>query len=156
MTLYRGGEIPEWEISAWFNVEAPLTLAGLRGRVVVVYAFQMLCPGCLEFSLPQAQRVFEEWPRERVAVVGLHTVFESHTRMGNGALEAFLKEKGYTFPVGVDAPGALWAPQTMEKWGMQGTPTVVLADREGRRRLQKLGHEEDGALRNRITALTLA
>ncbi|MBI5086344.1 MAG: TlpA family protein disulfide reductase [Acidobacteria bacterium] len=153
MTFYRAGELPDWEISSWLNTGEPLALAGLRGRVVAVYAFQMLCPGCLEFSLPQAQRVHEQYARDQVAVVGLHTVFESHTRMGDEALARFLKEKGYTFPVGVDAPGVLWAPRTMERWGLQGTPSLVLIDGAGRRRMQKLGHESDEALGTAVSQL---
>src|SRR5690606_20270412 len=38
---------PELQVSRWFNTPAPLSLAALRGRVVVVEAFQMLCPGCV-------------------------------------------------------------------------------------------------------------
>lgn len=37
---------PDWEISTWVNHD-PIALAELRGRVVVLHAFQMLCPGCV-------------------------------------------------------------------------------------------------------------
>jgi hypothetical protein len=45
---------PEWSISSWINTPAPISLASLRGRVVVVHAFQMLCPGCVSHGIPQA------------------------------------------------------------------------------------------------------
>ncbi len=54
---------PPLEVSQWFNTQTPVTLADLRGRVVVIEAFQMLCPGCVSHGLPQAQRIvdaFEE------------------------------------------------------------------------------------------------
>ena len=35
---------PELLVERWFNTDQPLTLAGLRGRVVVIAAFQVLCP----------------------------------------------------------------------------------------------------------------
>ena len=38
-------DAPELVVSRWFNTSEPLTLAGLRGRVVMLHAFQMLCPG---------------------------------------------------------------------------------------------------------------
>lgn len=41
---------PEWDAVGWFN-SGPLTLADLRGRVVVLEAFQMLCPGCVAHGL---------------------------------------------------------------------------------------------------------
>lgn len=153
MLFYRAGEMPELEVSAWSSTPVPLTMAGLRGRVVMICAFQMLCEGCVTWALPQAQRVFEAFSREDVAVLGLHTVLESHARMNDAALEVFLRENGYTFPVAVDAPGQLWTPRTMEKLGLQGTPSLILVDRQGQRRMQKLGHVADQQLWSAIEAL---
>ena len=48
--------LPEWDMSTWLNAPAPITLASLRGRVVLLHAFQMLCPGCVAHGLPQAER----------------------------------------------------------------------------------------------------
>ncbi|GGJ99005.1 hypothetical protein [Luteimonas terricola] len=96
---------PPWQVDRWFNTPAPIDLAALRGRVVVLEAFQMLCPGCVSHGLPQAARVHAGFPPEQVAVVGLHTVFEHHGAMTPLALQAFLHEYRITFPVGVDRPG---------------------------------------------------
>ena len=38
---------PELAITRWFNTADTPTLADLRGEVVVIEAFQMLCPGCV-------------------------------------------------------------------------------------------------------------
>ena len=48
---------PELQVAQWFNTDAPVTLTGLRGKVVLVYAFQMLCPGCVTHTIPQAIRL---------------------------------------------------------------------------------------------------
>ncbi|MDD9994885.1 MAG: TlpA family protein disulfide reductase, partial [Dehalococcoidia bacterium] len=40
----------------WFNTDRNVTLAGLLGEVVVIEAFQMLCPMCVSHGLPQAKR----------------------------------------------------------------------------------------------------
>lgn len=48
---------PELQVSEWLNTPEPLSLAALRGQVVVVHAFQMLCPGCVSHGLPQAKRL---------------------------------------------------------------------------------------------------
>ncbi|MDJ0947973.1 MAG: redoxin domain-containing protein [Alphaproteobacteria bacterium] len=126
------GSAPPWQVERWFNTEAPLDLATLRGKVVVLEAFQMLCPGCVAHGLPLAQRIHESFPRDEVAVVGLHTVFEHHAAMTPTALEAFLHEYRIRFPVGVDAPGAPGGPpRTMLAYGLRGTPSLLLIDREG-------------------------
>lgn len=137
---------PEWQISQWFN-STPLTLADLRGHVVVAHAFQMLCPGCAAQALPQMQRLRRVFPDEQLAVIGLHTVFEHHAEQGPPALEAFLHEYRYTFPVGVDAYAeGDPLPQTMRAYAMQGTPTLLLIDAQGRLREQHFGNVDDLAL----------
>ncbi|KDB98015.1 primosomal protein N' family protein, partial [Bordetella bronchiseptica D993] len=51
---------PPLQVDAWLNTPEPLELARLRGQVVVLHAFQMLCPGCLAHGLPQAERLFAQ------------------------------------------------------------------------------------------------
>ncbi len=134
----------EWQVDRWFNSERHLTLTDFRGRVVALHAFQMLCPGCVQNGIPQAQRIARTFDAAQVAVVGLHTVFEHHEAMTPVALAAFLHEYRVTFPVGIDAPAARGPiPQTMAAYGMQGTPTLVLIDRWGRLRKQSFGTEDD-------------
>jgi peroxiredoxin len=146
---------PELAVSQWFNTDAPLTLAQLRGRVVVLHAFQMLCPGCVQSGIPQAQRIASLFSPDKVAVIGLHTVFEHHAAMTPVALEAFLHEYRITFPVGVDLPGeGTPIPQTMAAYGMQGTPTLILIDRAGRIRKHAFGAEDDLRVGADIALLT--
>ena len=80
---------PELITSDWLNTPQPVTLASLRGKVVLMHAFQMLCPGCVQQGIPQTQRIFDEFDPDRVAVIGLHTVFEHHEVMGRDAREVF-------------------------------------------------------------------
>ena len=42
---------PELAVSQWFNADTEVTLEALRGEVVVVEAFQMLCPGCVSHGV---------------------------------------------------------------------------------------------------------
>lgn len=132
----------EWTTAEWFNSK-PLTLAELRGRVVVLGAFQMLCPGCVSTSLPQLQRIHETFDPAEVAVIGLHTVFEHHGAMTAVALAAFLHEYRLTFPIGVDAPSGGRVPLTMARFGFRGTPSLALIDRAGYLRLHQFGHFPD-------------
>lgn len=93
---------PTLDVMRWFNTPRPRALADLRGRVVVLHAFQMLYPGCVQGGLPQAQRISRLFPAEEVAVIGLHTVFEHHAAMTPVSLEAFIHEYRLTFPIGID------------------------------------------------------
>ena len=52
---------PEWHVADWFNTDSQLTLGDLRGKVVVLRAFQTLCPGCVREGTPQAQRVAQQF-----------------------------------------------------------------------------------------------
>lgn len=146
-------QAPEWEIAEWLNAPSPLSLEALRGRVVVAAAFQMLCPGCVETTIPQLRRVHALFAPADVAVIGLHTVFEHHDAMGPRALAAFLHEYKVTFPVGIDRAGQEAIPMTMRRYNMQGTPTLLLIDRYGRRRRQTFGHVPDLQLGAEIMAL---
>ncbi len=135
---------PPWQVSQWFNSERALSPADFRGRVIAMHAFQMLCPGCVQLGLPQASRIAGLFDPAHVAVVGLHTVFEHHQAMTPVALEAFIHEYQLTFPIGVDTPSESGPiPRTMAAYGMQGTPTLVLIDRQGRLRKQSFGAEDD-------------
>ena len=139
----------------WLNSQFPISLQNLRGKVVLLKAFQMLCPGCVSNALPQAMRVRQLFSEEDVAVIGLHTVFEHHTAQGTkAALEAFLHEYRITFPVGIDTPsdqGPL--PKTMAAYQMRGTPTSILIDRSGFVRKHKFGAEQDMVLGAEIMSL---
>ena len=133
---------PELDVSEWIGT--PSSLEALRGQVVLIEAFQMLCPGCIRYGLPQAQRVQRMFPD--VAVIGLHTVFEHHAVTGPDALKVFLSEFGIHFPVGIDRHDVRSIPVTMERYQLQGTPSTLVIDRERRLRLSHFGAVDDLAL----------
>lgn len=146
---------PPWRVAEWLNAPAPVSIEALQGRVIVLVAFQMLCPGCVSHALPQAMRVRSVFGPQHVAVIGLHSVFEHHEAQGSrAALEAFLHEYRIGFPVAIDAPAPGGGPPlTMQAYAMQGTPTTILIDRLGRVRMRQFGHIEDLRLGAAIQAL---
>ena len=144
---------PELAISRWFNTDDTPTLADLRGEVVVMEAFQMLCPGCVSHGLPQAQRIQQMFGDE-LTLLGLHCVFEHHEAMTPVSLEAFLYEYRISFPVGVDAhdPGVT-TPITMGRYQLRGTPSLVAIDRAGRIRVNAFGQADDLLVGARLARL---
>ena len=133
---------PALQVSHWLNTLVPISLAFLRGKVVVVHAFQMLCPACLSTGLPQARHIQALFSARDVVVIGLHTVFEHHAVMGADALEVSVHEYALTFPIGIDQPCVQGnIPLTMQ--GLWGTPSLVVLDRLGRVRLNHFAHIVD-------------
>ena len=140
-------QAPEIAITQWFNTKQPLSLAHLRGRPVLMHAFQMLCPGCVIHGTPQAERAHRLFKNTDLQVIGLHTVFEHHAAMTPVSLEAFIHEYRLTFPIGVDEPGANSPiPVTMGRYQMRGTPTSLLIGRDGTLLHHGFGQEDDMAL----------
>ena len=138
---------PELAVSQWFNTKENVTLAALRGRVVLLHAFQMLCPGCVSHGTPQAERIHRMFAGGDVTVIGLHTVFEHHAAMTPVSLEAYIHEYRLTFAIGVDEAGTgTPIPVTMGRYQMRGTPTSILIGRDGSIRHHGFGQEQDLAL----------
>jgi hypothetical protein len=50
-------DAPEILAESWLNTPTPLLLRELKGRVVALHAFQMLCPGCVAHGIPQATSI---------------------------------------------------------------------------------------------------
>lgn len=135
---------PDWQVSQWFNTPNPLAPNQLRGEVILLHFFQMLCPGCVAHALPQAQSVHQAYSDSGIRVVGIHSVFEHHEAMTPVALAAFIHEYRLTFPIGVDqaVPGDP-IPLTMRRYQLRGTPSTVLIDRTGQIRKHVFGRIED-------------
>lgn len=134
---------PELMVSRWFNTDEAITLAALRGKVVVIEAFQMLCPGCVSHGLPQTQQIHRFFSSDRVAVIGLHTVFEHHAAMTPVSLQAFIYEYRLGFPIGVDQAGEGHIPKTMQALGLSGTPSLIIIDPAGTIRSNHFGRVPD-------------
>lgn len=140
-------DAPALQVSRWFNTPEPITLEILRGRVVALHAFQMLCPGCVAHGLPQARRLQQVFSKEMFTVIGLHTVFEHHQVMNDEALQVFINEYRLDFPIGVDQSDEFDdVPKTMNALALRGTPGLVLLDKRGRIRFSHFGQVDDMTL----------
>lgn len=136
-------QAPKLSISSWLNSKQAISLENYYGKIVIIYAFQMLCPGCIQHSLPQASRVQQMFSEKNVQVLGLHSVFEHHQVMNEAALSVFCQEFRITFPVAIDQATNSGLPKTMQDYQMQGTPTFIAIDKHGKLRLQHFGHISD-------------
>lgn len=111
--------------TAWLNVDHPLTLPELRGRVVVVDFWTSCCVNCLH-TIPILQRLEERFAAEPVVVIGVHAPkFDEERKVGR--LRDMLQAYGVAHPIAVDADMAIW-----ETWGVEGWPTLAVLDVAGR------------------------
>jgi peroxiredoxin len=146
---------PELQVQTWFNTDRPLTLSALRGRVVVLAAFQVLCPNSIAGAVPQARRIYETFEPNDVVVIGLHATFEHHDAFSPAVLKAFIHEYRLKFPIALDQPNPTSPiPHTMERYKMRGTPSLVLIDRQGFVRKHAFGAVDDLRIGAEIGALT--
>lgn len=153
--MFNPEEPPQFETSRWFNADKPLTRDSLKGRVLMVTVFQAQCQASVRHALPQAQRIANAFNDDEVAVVGLHSAFENQDKQTPGAVEALLKELSIAFPVAIDKPNVKKLPRTFAAYELQGTPTVLLFDRQGRLRRHYLGQVDDVRLSAEIMAYAL-
>lgn len=145
---------PELIVSDWINTTDSLSLEKLKGQLIVIYAFQMLCPGCVSHSIPQAKKVHEYYADSPVKIIGLHSVFEHHEAMKKYALEVFNHEYKLGFPVAINQEskdGLI--PQTMQRYKLRGTPSLIIIDEQGQLRLNHFGHLDDLVVGNMIGLL---
>ena len=152
-----GQQASQWVVSEWVNSE-PISLAQLKGKVVVIDFFQLWCPGCNRFSIP----LMLQWEKKYknaadVQLVGIHTVFEGHDYQTAERLRAYVKEKGIHHPVGIDAHVSdTRLPETMIRYQTKGTPEMAIVDKQGVIRFQKFGSFDIGEAESLIAELRRA
>lgn len=141
---FEANPAPPLTGSLWFNTERAPSLDGLRGRVVVLLGFQIVCPGCVLHGLPQAARIRSSFDPNEVEVLGLHVAFDHDDPTSPRALDIFLNEYGIEIPVGFDDPSPDAHVLSMTNaYGFAGTPSLVLIDREGLVRAHVFGRPSD-------------
>ncbi|WP_024297871.1 redoxin domain-containing protein [Methylomicrobium lacus] len=70
-----GQQAPLLSVSEWVQ-GAPVNFDRLRGRVVLVEVFQVNCPGCFFYALPEAIELHRKYADAGLAVLGVATAFE--------------------------------------------------------------------------------
>jgi cytochrome c biogenesis protein CcdA/thiol-disulfide isomerase/thioredoxin len=130
------GRAPEFTGNdRWFNSK-PLTLAGLRGRVVLIDFWTYTCINCIR-TLPYL-RAWDATYRDRgLTIVGVHTPEFSFERDGGNVRDAIAQNK-LRYPVAQDNEYKTW-----DAWGNQYWPAKYLIDAKGRVRYVHFGEGDD-------------
>ncbi len=143
------GQAPEFTgISTWLN-SLPLTMAGLRGKVVLIDFWTYSCINCLR-TLPYVTRWYDTYRDRGLVVVGVHTPefgFERVTANVKTATSRF----GIRYPVAQDNAMETWRAYSNQYW-----PAEYLVDRNGRVVLKHFGEGRYDETENAIRALLAA
>ena len=91
VTVKAGSPAPDLKVSEWVQ-GGPISLKDYQGKVIVVEVFQVNCPGCFIYGLPEAIDTFQKYKNNDVVVLGLATAFEDFEKNTLENLKLLLKE----------------------------------------------------------------
>jgi cytochrome c biogenesis protein CcdA/thiol-disulfide isomerase/thioredoxin len=135
-------------ISHWLNTPGgqPLSLASLRGKVLLVDFWTYSCINCIR-TLPHLRAWYAAYHKDGLEIVGVHTpefAFEHVLANVRGATHRL----GVSWPVALDNDYKTWTAYSNEYW-----PAEYLIDKTGRVRHVHFGEGEYGATEKAIRSL---
>lgn len=75
MTVQIGTKSPNLKVSEWVQ-GLPTNIDKEKDSVVLVEVFQVNCPGCFMYGIPQAIDIYQKYRKDGVTVLGVATAFE--------------------------------------------------------------------------------
>jgi thiol-disulfide isomerase/thioredoxin len=132
-------------ITNWFN-SAPLDIANLRGKVVLVDFWTYGCVNCVN-TLPHVTALYEKYKDRGLVVVGVHTP-EFPFERSAGNVQAALKRHGITYPVAQDNDSKTWNAYRNQYW-----PAQYIVDQNGRIVFQHAGEGQYEQIERTIAGL---
>ncbi|HET9894777.1 MAG TPA: cytochrome c biogenesis protein DipZ [Streptosporangiaceae bacterium] len=151
-TLLNCGQAPDFAgISGWLNTPGgkPLSMASLRGKVVLVDFWTYSCINC-QRTLPHVEAWYRQYAKDGFVVVGVHTPeFAFEHVVSNVRAEA--ASLGVRYPVAIDNNYRTWNAYANQYW-----PADYLVDAQGDVRHVHFGEGDysgtEGLIRRLLTA----
>jgi thiol-disulfide isomerase/thioredoxin len=112
-----GEAAPEISAKEWINSKTPLTLADLRGEVVVVDFWATWCGPCIE-CIPHLNELQRKYSGENFQLLSL--VQEGHQTM-----DPFLVKHHVDYPIGLES-------DSLDVYGITTIPHAFVIDRTGK------------------------
>jgi thiol-disulfide isomerase/thioredoxin len=117
-------KMPDFQgISQWLN-SAPLSIADLKGSVVLVQFWTFACINC-QRTLPYITKWNRQYAAQGLKVIGVHTAEFAFERDTNNIKKALQQHK-ITYPVAIDNEFKTWNAYQNQYW-----PHLFLFDRQG-------------------------
>lgn len=115
---------PDFEgASDWLNVDKPLSLKDVRGKVVILDFWTYCCINCIHI-LPDLKYLEQKYPNELV-VIGIHSAKFVNERDAENIRNAMVRYE-IVHPVANDNQMSIW-----REYGINSWPSFVVIDPEG-------------------------
>jgi cytochrome c biogenesis protein CcdA/thiol-disulfide isomerase/thioredoxin len=134
------GVAPEFtDTEDWFNTpgDKPLTMKGLRGKVVLIDFWTYSCINCIR-TLPYLNAWNERYAKDGLVIVGVHTPEFPFEREASNVEEA-IKTEGIKYPVVQDNENGTWNAYGNLYW-----PAEYFVDARGHVRYAHFGEGDYG------------
>lgn len=132
-------------IQQWINSK-PLTMASLKGHVVLIDFWTYSCINCTR-TLPYLERWYQTYHRDGLIIIGIHSPeFAFEQQPAN--VEAAVKKFHLTYPIALDNQLATWENFNNHYW-----PAHYLINKQGQVVYIHLGEGEYAATENNIRYL---
>lgn len=126
------GPAPELNNRTWLNTDAPLRLAGLRGKVVGLEMWTFACVNC-QHVMPYLKDWYSQFKDQGFVLIGNHfPEFSYEADLNN--LKHAIAQDGILYPVAQDNDGETWDAYNNMYW-----PSLYLIDKRGRIRYVHIG-----------------
>jgi len=125
-----GNQVPDFSVEL-ISGEI-IQMENLRGKVVLLNFFATWCPPCRQ-EMPVLEK--KVWNRWRNSDFQLISIGREHTKE---EVAAFIKEKGFTFPMGYDPERDIY-----KKFATAYIPRNYVIDRDGQIVYQTMGYTEE-------------
>jgi cytochrome c biogenesis protein CcdA/thiol-disulfide isomerase/thioredoxin len=138
-------------IQQWLNTPGgmPVTLASLKGKVVIVDFWAYSCINC-QRELPHVEAWYKDYAADGLEVVGVHTPEYAFEHVPSD-VAAGASRLGLTFPVALDNSYGTWNAYDNQSW-----PAAYLIDASGQIRHIAIGEgsypQEEQYIRQLLTA----
>jgi cytochrome c biogenesis protein CcdA/thiol-disulfide isomerase/thioredoxin len=119
---------------SWLN-SAPLTAAGLHGKVVLIDFWTYSCINCLR-AIPYVEAWSQKYKDDGLVVIGVHTP-EFAFEKDQGNIAKAVRDLGITYPVAIDSNYGIWKAFNNEYW-----PAHYFIDANGQIRYHHFGEGE--------------
>ncbi len=90
MSVKIGEKAPNLKVSQWIQ-GLPTNFDKEKDHIVLVEVFQVNCPGCFLYGIPEAINIYNKYHSEGVTVLGVATAFEDFDKNTKENLDLLLK-----------------------------------------------------------------
>jgi thiol-disulfide isomerase/thioredoxin len=140
------GLAPELTNDVWLNVDSPLRLADLRGKVVLVEMWTFGCINC-QNVIPSLKEWHANYQEQGLVIIGNHYPEFSYEEDLDNLKEA-ISRYDIQYPVAQDNDGATWRAYKNHYW-----PALYLIDKQGHIRYVHIGEGRYKETEENIQAL---